>query len=350
MTEPPVTVSLRDIVTEDDRAAALGVRGAPGQEQFVASVEQSLADAERDRRARPRYWTINDGSEVVGFAMISDGIPEDELAADDELVGPYFLWRLLIDERRQRRGYGTAALDAIAAYVRRRPGGHVLYTSAAQGEGTPQPFYERYGFAATGRVVDDEIVLHLELTAPRRVPAHVPPESEGATGRGYTPAMSTKADISSANWAALVDAAPAIARAVASSAGGSSQSVAELDAFVQFVSDAAVASDGQGLLDQLVADVSGRLAAGVPPVGGDAYMDGLELARKAGAIVAVELEPDEATAVRAWYLAAAARVAKSVREGGVLGIGSTDVSTWERETIQSIADALGADPPGSETA
>ena len=162
------TIELRDIVTDADREAALRVRGAPGQERFVASVEQSFADAERDRHARPRYWTINDGTEVVGFAMISDGIPEDEVAADPELIGPYFLWRLLIDERRQRRGYGTATLDAIATYVRGRPGGHSLYTSAAQGEGTPQPFYERYGFVPTGDVVDDEVVLFLDLNAPRR--------------------------------------------------------------------------------------------------------------------------------------------------------------------------------------
>jgi diamine N-acetyltransferase len=160
-------VELRDIVTGADRAAALRVRGGPGQERFVASVEQSFADAERDRHARPRFWTINDGDDVVGFAMISDGIPEDELAASDELIGPYFLWRLLIDEGRQRRGYGTAALDAIAAYVRGRPGGRDLHTSAAQGEGSPQPFYERYGFAPTGRVVDAEVVLRLDLDAPR---------------------------------------------------------------------------------------------------------------------------------------------------------------------------------------
>jgi hypothetical protein len=35
-------------------------------------------------------------------------------------------------------------------------------------------------------------------------------------------------------------------------------------------------------------------------------------------------------------------VAEAAREGGVLGIGATDVSTWERETLQSIADALGS--------
>ncbi len=162
------TIELRDIVTADERAAALRVRGAPGQERFVASVERSFVDAERDRHARPRYWTINDGNEVVGFAMISDGIPEDEVAADPELIAPYFLWRLLIDARFQRRGYGTATLDAVAAYVRGRPGGHSLYTSAAQGEGSPQPFYERYGFAPTGDIVDDEVVLHLDLTAARQ--------------------------------------------------------------------------------------------------------------------------------------------------------------------------------------
>jgi diamine N-acetyltransferase len=156
-------VVLRDIVTDAEREAALTVRAGPGQEQFVASVAQSFEDAVRDARAAPRYWTINDGDEIVGFAMISDGILPEQLATDAELIGPYFLWRLLIDHSRQRLGYGTAALDAIVEYVRGRPNADALYTSAAQGEGTPQPFYERYGFVATGPIVDDEVVLRLDL-------------------------------------------------------------------------------------------------------------------------------------------------------------------------------------------
>ena len=96
--------------------------------------------------------------------MISDGIPAERLARDADLVGPYFLWRLLIDRGRQRRGYGTAALDAVVDYLRTRPGADALYTSAAQGEGTPQPFYERYGFVPTGEVVGEEVVLRLDLT------------------------------------------------------------------------------------------------------------------------------------------------------------------------------------------
>jgi len=157
-------VELRDIVTDTDRQAVLGLRAGEGKERFVASVQDSFRDAVRDARACPRMWSVNDGDRVVGFVMISDGIPAERLASDADLLGPYFLWRLLIDERSQRHGYGTAAIDAVVDYLRTRPGADVLWVSAGQGDGTPQPFYERYGFVPTGEVMDDEVVLRLDLT------------------------------------------------------------------------------------------------------------------------------------------------------------------------------------------
>lgn len=157
-------VQLRDIVTAEDRARALAVRRGPGDDRFVASVEKSFADALQSPEASPRFWTIADGDEVVGFVMISDGVPAATIEADPTIIGPYFLWRLLIDEHHQRRGYGTATLDALVAYLRDRPGATELYTSCVPGDGTPQPFYERYGFVPTGRVVEDEVVLRLALS------------------------------------------------------------------------------------------------------------------------------------------------------------------------------------------
>src|SRR6185503_2505673 len=154
--------------------------------------------------------------------------------------------------------------------------------------------------------------------------------------------MTTKSDISPTNWAALVDAAPAIARAVAAAGGSTAQSEQELDAFVQLVSDASIEHAGEGLLDHLVGDVAARLAVGVAPADGDVYVDGLEKARRAGAILAVEADAAEAAKVRNWYLQAARAVAAAAKDGGVLGVGGADVSDWERETIASIADALGA--------
>lgn len=156
-------VELRDIVTEADRAAALSLELEPGQDRFVASVAESFEDAITYARAEPRFWTVNAGDQVVGFVMISDNIPSNRLAADPLLVGPYFLWRLLIDRRHQRQGYGSAAIDAVVEYLRDRPGADVLFVSAGQGEGSPQPFYERYGFVPTGTLVENEVILQLDL-------------------------------------------------------------------------------------------------------------------------------------------------------------------------------------------
>ncbi len=93
---------------------------------------------------------------LVGFAMISDGIPAEILAARDDIVGPYYLWRLLIDERRQGKGYGTATLDAVVDYVRTRPDADMLLDELQPGPDGPQPFYLGYGFRDTGTIMWDE--------------------------------------------------------------------------------------------------------------------------------------------------------------------------------------------------
>ena len=110
----------------------------------------------------PHPWAVHDAQTgtLVGFVMISDNIPQP---MDDDLIGPYYLWKLLIDHRCQRRGYGAAALHAVVDYLVTRPGVGVLYTSCADGPGSPRGFYLRYGFTDTGRVMWGENVLALAL-------------------------------------------------------------------------------------------------------------------------------------------------------------------------------------------
>jgi diamine N-acetyltransferase len=159
-------VQLHDIVTDADRAEVMTLRRGRGQERYLGSMASHFEDALADARACPRMWSVHAGDLLVGFVMISDGIPAARLAADDDLVGPYYLWRLLIDERSQRRGYGAATIDAIVAHLRTRPGGDVLWTSCKAGPGSPQPFYLRYGFVLTGDVKWGEDLLRLDLTGP----------------------------------------------------------------------------------------------------------------------------------------------------------------------------------------
>jgi diamine N-acetyltransferase len=154
---------LREILTEADRHAVLGLRRGPGQDRYLNSMDDIFLEAEEEARAMPRQWAVHDARTglLVGFTMISDNIPEP---IDDDVVGPYFLWKLLIDVDEQGRGYGAATLDAVANYVRGRPNAEVLLTSCTDGPGSPRGFYLRYGFVDTGRVMWGENVLALDLT------------------------------------------------------------------------------------------------------------------------------------------------------------------------------------------
>ena len=155
-------VELRDIRTDADWDAVMGLRLGPGQDEHLNSMPGIREESIEEARGMPHPWAVHDADtgELVGFVMISDNIPEP---VPDDMVGPYFLWKLIVDAEHQRGGYGTAIIDAVVDYLRDRPGADVLYVSAGQGEGSPQPFYERYGFVPTGEIKWDEVVLRLDL-------------------------------------------------------------------------------------------------------------------------------------------------------------------------------------------
>jgi GNAT superfamily N-acetyltransferase len=152
-----VDVSLRPI-TDQNRAAVLALELAPWQRRFVSTVAESMQEAVEEAPGRAIQWAIYAGEAPVGFVMVSDEV--------DDVRGyiPHYLWKLMIDRRHQRCGYGTAALDLIVEFFRGRPGVEVVSTSAGRGEGSPIPFYERYGFRETGETVfDGEVLLELRL-------------------------------------------------------------------------------------------------------------------------------------------------------------------------------------------
>jgi diamine N-acetyltransferase len=153
-------VTLREI-SPDIEDAVLALRVAPAQGQFVSGVARSLIDAATQPEGHPWLRAIMADDVPVGFVMVS----WDVVPVPDQLWGPFYLWRLLVDERYQGRGYGTAALALVAEAVR-AGGADELLTSCGQGEGSPQPFYEGLGFVPTGEVDSHgEVHLALDLTS-----------------------------------------------------------------------------------------------------------------------------------------------------------------------------------------
>ncbi len=81
-----------------------------------------------------------------------------------DIIGPWFLWKLLVDERHQGRGIGRAIVERVVELIRAE-GATELLTSHGVGEGSPAGFYERLGFVPTGAFdPQGERILRLDLT------------------------------------------------------------------------------------------------------------------------------------------------------------------------------------------
>lgn len=146
-------------ITEENRDAVCALRVHPGQERFVASVARSLEQAASTPEGEPWYRAVYSADVPVGFVMLSWNVPPGRPG----ILGPYFLWRLLIDGRQQGRGFGRAVLALVVDLVR-ADGATELLTSYQPGEGGPGGFYRRFGFRPTGGVDDGEVVLRLDFS------------------------------------------------------------------------------------------------------------------------------------------------------------------------------------------
>ncbi|MFC1399752.1 MULTISPECIES: N-acetyltransferase [Streptacidiphilus] len=151
-----MTSSLRlEAVNSDNVGAACRLRVQPDQEHLVDPVAWSLADAYVNPATTwPRL--IFDADELVGFVMgeFDPRSPVDEFRCR--------IWRLNIAAGKQGRGYGRFAVEAVIQEARRR-GQRRLTVLWVPGENSPEQFYLRLGFRATGRRNRGRVVGELLL-------------------------------------------------------------------------------------------------------------------------------------------------------------------------------------------
>jgi GNAT superfamily N-acetyltransferase len=132
----------------------------PEQAEWVGgSVDDSLQEAADHPEAKPWPRAVYRDGVPVGFVMLSwDVVPRPP-----ELVGPWYLWKLMIAPEAQGSGVGREVVRRLAALVKEH-GATELLTSCAQGRGTPYGFYLGLGFEPTGEYAeDDEELLVLAL-------------------------------------------------------------------------------------------------------------------------------------------------------------------------------------------
>ncbi|WP_042364651.1 GNAT family N-acetyltransferase [Streptacidiphilus neutrinimicus] len=145
------TSSLRlEKITPDNVAAACRLDVRPDQQDLVAPVAWSLAEAYANpETAWPRL--VFDGDALVGFVMAGFD-PQSPVE-----VFRCGIWRLNIAADHQGRGYGRFAVAAVLAEARRR-GQSRATVSWVPGDHGPEKFYLKLGFRPTGEVVHGEVV------------------------------------------------------------------------------------------------------------------------------------------------------------------------------------------------
>ena len=147
-------IELRKL-TQDNMEQCFGLRVSEDQMQYIASNEDSLKTAKENKKVARPFAIYCDG-EMAGFTMFA--FDEDYEDPDDR----YWLWRLMIDESLQGRGYGTAALEEIIRYFKDHNANNIRL-STKDTNTVALSMYRRAGFKDTGEMNGEEIVLQLDF-------------------------------------------------------------------------------------------------------------------------------------------------------------------------------------------
>ena len=139
------------------------------QYPFVADNEESLAEAYLAVTSDTSYaypFAIYDDDTLVGFLML--GYNEGELEGPDapaSLRNNYSLWRLMIDKRYQKQGFGREAVRLALEFIRTWPRGkaEACVTSYNPENEVAKKLYASFGFVENGETDGDEIVALLKL-------------------------------------------------------------------------------------------------------------------------------------------------------------------------------------------
>lgn len=137
------------------------------QEEFVATNAQSLCEAYLTLSVNGRVFPfgIFEGDTPVGFVMIGYGVDETYEEPPAIAFGNYSIWRFMIDERYQRRGFGRAALALALDFIRSFPcgGADCCYLSYEPENVNAARLYRSFGFEENGAWDGDEKIAVLKL-------------------------------------------------------------------------------------------------------------------------------------------------------------------------------------------
>ncbi len=139
-------------VTQENFKSLIELKVAENQKSFVAPNVYSLAQAYVfNDVAHPFAIYLDD--EIVGFVMMDYYKPSNH----------YSLWRLMIDEKYQGKGYGKAGLIKAVDYMFTKFKIDEFFTYVVPENTVAKNLYLSLGFVDTGKMDGIEMVMKVSL-------------------------------------------------------------------------------------------------------------------------------------------------------------------------------------------
>ena len=144
-------------IDDTNREAVESLEVSEHQKQYIASNKESLETARKEEyRNIARPFAIYVDNQLVGFTMFA--FEMDSIDPKDR----YWLWRFMIDQNLQGKGYGSIALERIIEYFKDQGADHILL-STKETNTAALSLYHTFQFTETGEMNEDEIILRLNL-------------------------------------------------------------------------------------------------------------------------------------------------------------------------------------------
>jgi len=145
----------------------LRLKVAENQRHFVSSNDRSIIEAYTTITGNGYAFPfgIYDDDIPVGFLMIGFGTDDYWDDAPPVAADNYNLWRLMIDEKYQNKGYGRAAVKLALDFINTLPCGKAEYCwlSYEPENEVARRLYQSFGFEETGEKDCDELIAVLKL-------------------------------------------------------------------------------------------------------------------------------------------------------------------------------------------
>ena len=145
----------------------LKLKVAENQRHFVSSNDRSIIEAYTAIAGNGYAFPfgIYENDTPVGFLMIGFGTDDYWDDAPPVAADNYNLWRLMIDEKYQNKGYGREAVRLALEFIKTLPCGNAEYCwlSYEPDNDVARHLYHSFGFVETGEKDCNELIAVLKL-------------------------------------------------------------------------------------------------------------------------------------------------------------------------------------------